>query len=137
MAVYVKGIQGSSVPETNILKLCGLWVKSEEYDYADTSATTLFKHPANIDILGIQVDVSTAFDGDSVIQFGDGTTANLYGTVRGSLKTARSVYWPLGYNKTSAGSIVATLTVGGSTAGACNVWLHYRANSNEQKYTEK
>jgi hypothetical protein len=136
MTVYVKGVQGSSVPETNILKLCGLWVKAEEYDYADSSATTLFSHPANIDILGIQCDVTTAFDAPVKVTLGDGTTANLYGTLIGSLNRARSVYWPLGYNKTDAGSIVATMT-GTATAGACRFWIHYRANSNEQKYTDR
>lgn len=134
MAVHVKGIQGSSVPETNILKLCGLWVKSEEFDHADTTATTLFKHPANIDILGMQCDMSEAWVGDVKVTLGNGTTADLYGTLLGSLKNVRSVYWPLGYNKTDAGSIVATLT-GTATAGHCRFWLHYRANSNEQKYT--
>lgn len=131
---FLKGVQGSAVPETNILKLAGLWVKGDELTYADTGANTVFTHPANVDLLGLMVSVSTAFNGGPNITFGDGTTANLYGQVIGSLKNARSVYIPLGYNLTAAGSIVATVTAGGASAGALNVWAHYRPNSNEQKY---
>ena len=118
-------------------------IKSDELvEYSD-STVTLFTLPAYSVIAGLFVQVNTAFDRNVDVTFGDGTTAALYGAVggwtdSGPLATALSAtvgnpiqFWPM-FEKTSASSIVATVTTrvatGGTAlaAGALEVWLLWR-----------
>ena len=124
-------------------KLALRCIKSDELvEYSD-STVTLFTLPAYSVIVGLFVQVNTAFDQPVDVTFGDGTTAALYGSVSGrtdggTLATVLSAtvanpvqFWPV-FEKAAASSIIATVTTRvttGSTAlaaGALEVWLLFR-----------
>jgi len=134
---HLKGISAS--PEgklSSILKRASFWACSDAIAYSDTgSEKTLFTFPANTTILAVVPEVETALSGTITagpkLQVGDGTTAGLYGTWQGVLTDAGSYPKWLFSEKTSGGSIKATLTATGSSAGSVKVWVNYQPNSNE------
>ena len=136
---YLKGISAS--PEANlsdILKRASFWACSDALSYSDTGTEkTLFAHPANICILAVVPEVETALSGSitagPTLTVGDGSTTGLYGQWSGVLMDAGSYPIWLFKECTSAGSIKATLTATGSSAGSVKVWVLYQPNSNEQR----
>lgn len=136
---HLKGISAS--PDGNladILKRACFWACSDAISYADTgSEKTLFTHPANVTILAVVPEVETAVSGTitagPLLQVGDGSTAGLYGTWEGHMADAGTYPIWLFKEQSSAGSIKATLTATGSSAGSVKVWVCYQPNSNEDR----
>lgn len=136
---HLKGI--SSSPEANlsdILKRASFWACSDAIAYSDTgTAVTLFTHPANITIIAVVPEVETALTGTitlgPLLTVDDGSTTALYGQWTGAIMDAGSYPLWLFKELTSAGSIKATLTATGSSAGSVKVWVCYQPNSNEDR----
>ncbi len=100
----------------------GLNVSKNTVAYTDTAAKTLFTLPANADIVGITVDVITAFDdsGTDVLDIGTSGSANRY---KNDLSVATTGQTATGWSNlgdVGSSGVIITATYAGQTGDATN-----------------
>jgi hypothetical protein len=105
----------------------GLFVSKATLTYTDTSVAELFTLPANADIVGITVDVKTAFNdsGTDVVDIGkSGTTSHFINdlsvTATGQTLTGFSNFGDVGSSEITVVGLYAGQT-GDATAGSADV----------------
>ncbi len=145
MSVFVKGMPPTLGDNPAIRQIAGMGHYSLQSDTTiDTTATswTLFNVPANVVIEAVSLEVTTAFTSTGgaglAVRLGDTPGGRQFGVFGlGTLGTLGTYKKPVGAEYDTPVVIYGTLLAGGSTAatGAANVWLTYRPNSNEQKWS--
>jgi len=123
--------EGMGVTEflNDSVELC----KSATINYNDTTGEVVFSVPANTEVLGVIIAVTTAFNGTipSVSLGISGTTGQLVGTNDFDCTTiGQYAVWNKPVTYTSDTSLIATIVAGGGgTTGALNFQLVYRSRT--------
>lgn len=145
MSKHAKGMPILDPPLHDILRMALFEIKGDSVAFDATSPVTLFTIPANTWIDSVIINVTTAFDNPCSLELGDGTTASLFGELKGSLRGTGWYKIKVGRNLTAAISLKGTITstplgypgAGAVAAGAFTPYLIYRPNSSEQAWVNK
>ena len=132
--VGLKGLPILDVPQHDLERLNLKMVQSDAIAFGDSSPVSVFDIPANTQIVSLVLEVATAFDVASSMQFGITGTATKYGQLTQSLRTAGFYTIPVGLEESVARTLIATISAAGAAAGSVVVWIVYRPNSEEQKW---